>query len=283
VYGVNPLAVVPQTAASGAPTAVTVTGAANTNQTASTETPDVYFNLARTVQWATGALTTQRAVLITPPTLTFVGASTVTNAATLGISGAPVLGTNATVTNTHGLLISAGAVGAAAHSYGLTANAQTGATNNYAAVFLGGEVGIKTASPAQALEVNGQVKVDTFAAASATTVCQNANVLSTCSSSIRYKENVKDGWFGLKEVLRMRPVTFKWKGRDENDLGFIAEEVEKINPLFVSYARGQIEGVKYPQLTAVIVNAVKERQNQMDRQQMEIDSLTALNDKLQAV
>jgi hypothetical protein len=39
VYGVNPLAVVPQTAASGAPTAVTVTGAANTNQTASTESP----------------------------------------------------------------------------------------------------------------------------------------------------------------------------------------------------------------------------------------------------
>jgi hypothetical protein len=80
----------------------------------------------------------------------------------------------------------------------------------------------------------------------------------------------------------MRPVTFKWKGRDENDLGFIAEEMEKVNPLFVSYARGRIEGVKYPQLTAVIVNAVKEQQTQTDRQQAEIESLKALNDKLKA-
>ena len=37
----------------------------------------------------------------------------------------------------------------------------------------------------------------------------------------------------------MRPVTFKWKGRDEKDLGFIAEEMEKVNPLFVNYERGQ--------------------------------------------
>jgi Chaperone of endosialidase len=43
-----------------------------------------------------------------------------------------------------------------------------------------------------------------------------------------------------QEVMQMHPVTFKWKGRDENDLGLIAEEVEKINPLFVTYERGQI-------------------------------------------
>jgi cell division protein FtsB len=49
-----------------------------------------------------------------------------------------------------------------------------------------------------------------------------------------------------------------------------------VNPLFVNYARGQIEGVKYPQLTAVLANAVKE-------QQAQIDSLKALNDKLEAM
>ena len=123
--------------------------------------------------------------------------------------------------------------------------------------------------------MNGKIKVDTFAAASATTVCQNANVLSTCSSNIRYKEKVKDAPFGLKDVMLMRPVTFKWKGRDEKDLGFIAEEMETVNPLFVNYERGQIEGVKYPQLTAVLANAIKE-------QQAEIESLKAANDKLEA-
>jgi hypothetical protein len=152
----------------------------------------------------------------------------------------------------------------------------TNTNGGYAAAFMGGNVGIGTTTPAQALEVNGEIKVDTFASASATTVCSNANVLSTCSSSIRYKEKVKDAPFGLKDVMKMRPVTFKWKGRDENDLGFIAEEMEKVNPLFVNYARGQIEGVKYPQLTAVLANAVKE-------QQAQIDSLKALNDKLEAM
>jgi hypothetical protein len=122
----------------------------------------------------------------------------------------------------------------------------------------GGNVGIGTSSPAQALEVNGQVKIDVFASAASAAVCQNGNVLSSCSSSIRYKESVKDAPFGLNDVLKMRPVTFKWKGRDENDLGLIAEEVEKIDPLLVTYKDGKIEGVKYPQLTAVLANAIKE-------------------------
>jgi hypothetical protein len=59
------------------------------------------------------------------------------------------------------------------------------------------------------------------------------------------------------EVMKMQPVTFKWKGRDENDLGLIAEDLEKINPLFVTYERGQIEGVKYSQLTAVLVKGMQ--------------------------
>jgi hypothetical protein len=152
------LHVSPVAAATGTLTALRVTGAANTNQTLSTEIPDLDINLARTVEWATGALATQEAVKIQPPTLGFVGASTVTNAATVGITGAPVKGANATVTNTHALLIGAAAsVAGATNSYGLTVNAQTGATNNYAAQFMGGNVGIGTAAPTAALHVSPAV------------------------------------------------------------------------------------------------------------------------------
>ena len=121
-----------------------------------------------------------------------------------------------------------------------------------------GNVGIGLMAPGYALDVNGQVRVGSFASASATAVCHNSNVLSACSSSARYKEEISDGAFGLNDVLNLRPVTFKWKGRDEADLGFIAEEVEKVNPLFITYKDGQIEGVKYAQLTAALANAVKE-------------------------
>jgi hypothetical protein len=146
------------------------TGRVNTGQTASTEIPAVTFTTAGR-QWNTGALTTQREVLITQPTYSFVGASTITDAATVGIVGAPIKSTNATITNTHGLLIQAGAVSTATNSYGLTVNAQTGATNNYAAQFLGGNVGIGNSAPTSLFSVgsSSQFQVNSSGAIAAAT------------------------------------------------------------------------------------------------------------------
>lgn len=86
-------------ATSGSPTAFKVIGAAHTTLAASTEAPDISFALARTVQFASGALTTQRSILITPPTYSFTAPSTITRASTMEITGAPIAGTNATITD----------------------------------------------------------------------------------------------------------------------------------------------------------------------------------------
>lgn len=93
---------------SGSPTLLSLSAAAHTTLAASVEAVDVNFNLNRTVQFSTGALTTQRAVLIQAPTYAFVGASTLTNAATFAITGAPVAGANATITNGYALWVQAG-------------------------------------------------------------------------------------------------------------------------------------------------------------------------------
>jgi hypothetical protein len=87
---------------------VVVAPAAHTNLTASTEQSDILFNLNRTVQFATGALTTQRAFRIRQPTYAFVGSSTLTKAATMSIEGPPQAGTNATITNSFALDIESG-------------------------------------------------------------------------------------------------------------------------------------------------------------------------------
>jgi hypothetical protein len=84
-----------------------IIGAAHTTLTASTEASDVLWNLGRTVQFSTGAITTQRAAQILAPTYSFVGASTITNAATFYIEKAPVAGTNATFTNKYALWVDA--------------------------------------------------------------------------------------------------------------------------------------------------------------------------------
>ncbi|MDD5055596.1 MAG: tail fiber domain-containing protein [Candidatus Peribacteraceae bacterium] len=89
-------------------------------------------------------------------------------------------------------------------------------------------------------------------------ICYTATgALGTCSSSIRYKENVQDLGLGLETIRRMRPVTFRYKSDGTVDLGFVAEEVAAVNPLMAFYENGIVEGVKYSQITAVLTNAVQ--------------------------
>lgn len=90
-------------ATSGVFTAVRVTGGAHTGLTASNQSSDIIYALNRTVQFATGALSTQSAVQVLPPTYGFVGASTITTCSTIFLSGAPSCGTNATITTANGL------------------------------------------------------------------------------------------------------------------------------------------------------------------------------------
>lgn len=89
--------------------ALSVVGGLHTGLTASAELNSVYIEL-RTAQWAAGSLSNQRAIRIIAPTYSFVGASTITNAATVYIEGAPVAGTNATITNNYALWVDAGVV-----------------------------------------------------------------------------------------------------------------------------------------------------------------------------
>lgn len=78
------------------------------NNTASTEFVAFDHDMSRTSTWATGALATQREVLFRAPTYAFAAASTITSAATVAISAAPIAGANATITNPIALWVQAG-------------------------------------------------------------------------------------------------------------------------------------------------------------------------------
>ena len=97
-------------------------------------------------------------------------------------------------------------------------------------------------------------------------LCRNAQMeVSTCSSSsMRYKSEVRNCTGGLDVVSRLRPISFNWKQGGMRDVGFGAEEVEKVEPLLAIYNdKGEIEGVKYQQITTVLVNAVNEQQTEI--------------------
>jgi len=89
---------------------------------------------------------------------------------------------------------------------------------------------------------------------------------------LRYKTNLAAYRSGLSVINRLRPISFTWKDGGLRDLGFGAEDVEKVEPLLVTYNKqGQVEGVKYDRLNVVLVNAIKEQQEQIKRQQQQLD------------
>lgn len=83
----------------GSPNGIAYTAGAHTSLQTGTQNVDVWFNLTRTKTWATGALTNQADVYITPATYAFAGASVVSKAYTMHVNGAPVAGANATLTD----------------------------------------------------------------------------------------------------------------------------------------------------------------------------------------
>lgn len=137
------------------------TGASDINLTASTDAPSAYFNLGQTRQHTAGVMSVQRDFRISPSTHSFTGASTLSSAYGLTVDGAPIAGTNATITNSSAIYTPGSAVtSGVTNSYGLNINANTGATNNYSAIFNGGNVGIGTSVPSDKLQVaSGEIMV----------------------------------------------------------------------------------------------------------------------------
>lgn len=105
----SPETINPTVATSGIPNALRVTGAENTGITATKEAIDIDFNLGRTVTWAAGNVTNQRAVRVNAPTYVVSGgASTITTASTMSLSGAPMAGATTILARSYSLFVESG-------------------------------------------------------------------------------------------------------------------------------------------------------------------------------
>ena len=129
--------------------------------------------------------------------------------------------------------------------------------------------------------IPGKLEVDTLGVAGNQHLClNNNNRLAPCSSSLRYKTDLRPFAAGMAIINRLQPITFTWKDGGMRDLGFGAEEVGKIESLLVTYnAQGLVEGVKYDRITAVLVNAIKEQQQQLAAQQTQIEEIRLIKAK----
>jgi hypothetical protein len=141
-----------------------------------------------------------------------------------------------------------------------------------------GNVGIGTSTPRDRLHVNGIIRLDTLGTAGATQLCRNAlNQISDCSSSLRYKTDIGKYTGGLDIINRLQPITFRWRNGGAEDFGLGAEDVKQAEPLLaIQNSKGEVEGVKYDHLSVVLINALKQQQEQISRQQDEIETLKKL-------
>jgi hypothetical protein len=124
------------------------------------------------------------------------------------------------------------------------------------------------------LDVNGIIRVASFGSAGSTQLCVNSlSQISSCGSSLRYKTRIAPFSTGLQLIKQLQPITFDWKLGGMHDVGFGAEDVARLNPLFVTYNQaGQVEGVKYDRFSVLFVNAFKEQQGQIEAQQQLISA-----------
>ena len=67
---------------------------------------------------------------------------------------------------------------------------------------------------------------------------------------------------------------------DERQLGFSAQEVEKLFPEVVTTDANGYKSVDYGRLTPVLVEAIKEQQKQIDAQQLQVDAQQQQIDEL---
>ena len=56
----------------------------------------------------------------------------------------------------------------------------------------------------------------------------------------------------------LRGVEFEWKGTGKKEIGFIAQEIEKSEPTLSGSGANKMKTVKYGNVTALLVEAVKE-------------------------
>lgn len=141
----------------------------------------------------------------------------------------------------------------------------TGTTGNIQ--LLNGNVGIGCTAPAYKLHVIGDI------ASSGTVRSTNVVVVGaiTACSDVRYKTNISPIKNSLKNLMQLQGVNYYWKTSeygnmnftDKLQIGFIAQDLEKVFPEMVFTDEKGYKSIDYSRLTPVLVETIKEQQKQI--------------------
>jgi hypothetical protein len=130
------------------------------------------------------------------------------------------------------------------------------------AVLPNGNLGIGTTSPTERLHVAGNI-------------CATGTI-GVCSS-MRWKTNITPITGALDKVKRLRGVYYDWKADGKHNIGLIAEEVAEVIPEVVMYEKNgkDANALDYARLAALLIEAIKEQQKEIDELKAAVKSLAA--------
>jgi hypothetical protein len=132
-------------------------------------------------------------------------------------------------------------------------------------------VGIGTGTPAYKLDVNGIIRGN-----------------NVSPSDARWKKNIAPLTNALDTIERLRGVRYDWRAEEfpkinfepGPQIGLIAQEVKEILPEAVSQDREGFYSVAYSKLIPVLVEGMKEQQDQLRAKDARVAALEKANDEM---
>jgi len=161
---------------------------------------------------------------------------------------------------------------------GSGANFSFGANNLSFATAIGALAQVDTSDTI----VIGKVAVGQFPA-DTVRIPGNLVVIGTFSnpSDIRLKTGIANLRYGLSEVMRLRPVMWKWKTdpADRTRLGLVAQEVQTVLPELIEQGtdKDRLLGMNYLGLLPVVIRAIQQQQESISSIRNELAALQRRN------
>ena len=116
-----------------------------------------------------------------------------------------------------------------------------------------------------------------------------AGVLLVSASSRQFKQDIHDMDRASRNLMQLRPVTFRYKkeydsGEGRLQYGLIAEEVAEVYPELVVYDdTGKVKTVEYQKLPAMLLNELQKQHGKIQEQEAVITDLTERLSRLEQV
>lgn len=198
-------------------------------------------------------------------------------------------GTNNTAIG-YGALGSLSSLTSNGNNIGLGTAAGYNLTSGFSNMYLGNE---GVASENQTIRIgSGSVHTRMFVAGvlnssvtGSAVLISGTGQLGIATSSARFKQEINDMADASDPLMKLRPVTFHYKGHADDSLqfGLIAEEVDKVLPeLVMKDSAGQPQTVLYHEMPAMLLNELQKQQRRIEQQDDEIARLLSRLDALEA-